>query len=382
MIITIVADVFGDSNNGTTITIKRLVSQLKKRGHEVRVVSSTPSEEPGRYTLEKRNFYIFNDYFAANGVELAKPDESVLRMAFTDADLVHIALPFKTGKYAVKLANEMHIPVTGAFHVQAENVTAHIFMKSVNFANNFVYKYFYNTFYRYIHFVHCPSSMIANVLREHGYNDMDLRVISNGVDDQFRPVPDAVRDPAWEGKYVIAFTGRLSREKMHATLVDAVAQSKHKDIIQLVFAGEGPQHKKLEKMAVDLPNPLEINFYSRTELVNLLNTIDLYVHPSEAEIEGISCLEAMACGAVPIVCDSPKAATGSFALSEYNLFKSGDPKDLAQKIDFMIEHPEIKNTLREKYIAFSDRFRIDRCIDQMEKMFNDAIDYYKKLYNE
>ena len=382
MIITIVADVFGESNNGTTITIKRLVSKLKERGHELRVVSSSPSDEPGRYTLEKRNFYVFNDYLSTNGVELAKPDENVLREAFTGADIVHIAMPFKTGKHAVKLANEMHIPVTGAVHVQAENVTAHFFMKDVKLANDLVYKYFYNTFYRYLHFVHCPSQMIADVLREHGYENMDFRVISNGVDDEFRPIPNAVRDPEWEGKYVIAFTGRLSREKMHATLLEAVSLSKHKDIIQLLFAGEGPQHKKLEKKGAGLPNPLLINFYTRTELINLLNTIDLYVHPSEAEIEGISCLEAMACGAVPLVSDSPASATGSFALSEYNLFRSGDANDLAEKIDFMIEHPQVKDALREKYIAFSENFRIDHCIDQMEKMFADAIEYYKNLYRE
>lgn len=380
MIITIVADVFGESNNGTTITIKRLVSQLQKRGHELRIVSSSPSDEPGRYTLQKRNFYIFNDYLASNGVELAKPDENVLRQAFTGADVVHIALPFKTGKHAVKLAHEMHIPVTSAVHMQAENFTAHLFLKDVKFANDLVYKYLYTTFYRYLHFLHCPSEMIANVLREHGYDGMDFRVISNGVDDEFRPIQNAVRNPAWEGKYVIAFTGRLSKEKMHSTLLEAVSLSRHKDIIQLLFAGEGPQHKKLEKKGAELPNPVQIDFYTRPELVNLLNTIDLYVHPSEAEIEGISCLEAMACGAVPLVSDSPRAATGEFALSEYNLFKSGDAKDLAEKIDFMIEHPQIKTALREKYIAFSERFRIDRCIDKMEEMFTDAIRYYKELY--
>ncbi|MFQ7034868.1 MAG: hypothetical protein ACLRTQ_03880 [Candidatus Borkfalkia sp.] len=46
MKITIVADVLGEENNGTTITAKRLIQHLKERGHAVRVIS--PSEENGR----------------------------------------------------------------------------------------------------------------------------------------------------------------------------------------------------------------------------------------------------------------------------------------------------------------------------------------------
>lgn len=39
MKITIVADVLGEENNGTTITAKRLIQHLKERGHAVRVIS-------------------------------------------------------------------------------------------------------------------------------------------------------------------------------------------------------------------------------------------------------------------------------------------------------------------------------------------------------
>ena len=39
MKIAIIADVLGEENNGTTITVKRLIKNLKMRGHEVEVVS-------------------------------------------------------------------------------------------------------------------------------------------------------------------------------------------------------------------------------------------------------------------------------------------------------------------------------------------------------
>ena len=40
---------------------------------------------------------------------------------------------------------------------------------------------------------------------------------------------------------------------------------------------------------------------ARDELRRLINMCDLYVHASDAEIEGISCMEALACGLVPVI---------------------------------------------------------------------------------
>ena len=43
MIITVVCDVLGEENNGTTIAAMNLIRSLKAKGHEVRVVC--PDEE-------------------------------------------------------------------------------------------------------------------------------------------------------------------------------------------------------------------------------------------------------------------------------------------------------------------------------------------------
>ena len=66
---------------------------------------------------------------------------------------------------------------------------------------------------------------------------------------------------------------------------------------------------------------------------------DLYVHTSDAEIEAMSCMEAFACGLVPVIADSPRSATPQFALDERSLFPAGDTDALAERIDWWIEHP-------------------------------------------
>lgn len=119
MIITIIADVYGKQNNGTAITAQRLIESLKKRGHEVRLVSPYDCDQEGYYMVPKRNFYCFNNYVEKNGVELAKPDREVLEKAIKGSDVVHIMMPFKLGRAAVEITKAMHIPWHGGVSLSA-----------------------------------------------------------------------------------------------------------------------------------------------------------------------------------------------------------------------------------------------------------------------
>ena len=47
MHIAVIADVLGEENNGTSITVKRLILNLKKRGHDVLVVAPGDKKEEG-----------------------------------------------------------------------------------------------------------------------------------------------------------------------------------------------------------------------------------------------------------------------------------------------------------------------------------------------
>ena len=371
MKIAIIADVLGEENNGTTITVKRLIKNLKMRGHDVEVVSPGETDEEGFHSVGKRDFKIFNNYVKRNGVELAKPDEALLRKVIGDCDVVHILMPFKMGKTAIRIANKLKKPVTTAFHVQPENVTSHVGLQKSKTANNFLYKYFYESFYRYAEYIHCPTQFIADTLKKHGY-EADMRVISNGVDPIYKPEKE--EKPAdLEGKFCILTTGRLTKEKCQSDLLKAVKQSRYSDRIQVFIAGDGPLKDKLERMGKKLRNRPEIAFLPKEELAKRINYSDLYVHTSYAEIESIACVEAITCGLVPVIANSEMSAARYFALSEDDLYSSGNSGALAEKIDRMIENPRLRKDLRSRYIEFAEQFRIEKCIDRMEEMFEDAI---------
>lgn len=370
MHIAVIADVLGEENNGTSITVKRLILNLKKRGHDVLVVAPGDKKEEGYYPVEKIDFKIFNDYVSKNGVVLAKPDTEVLKNVISRSDVVHVLMPFSLGRSAVKLCAQMHKPVTTAFHVQPENVSSHFFLQKSRPINNYIYKNFLHGFYQYSQYIHCPTRFIAQQLRDHGYTQ-DLRVISNGVDPAF--THEKKEKPAqYADKFCILSTGRLVKEKCQAELLKAELLSRHADKIQIFLAGNGPLEKKLIKLGKKLKNPPVISFYKKEELVHIIQFCDLYVHCAYAEIESIACVEAITCGLVPVIANSKMSAAKDFAQNESNLYQAGNAADLAEKIDYLIEHPQVREQQREQYIEYATRFRIEKCIDKMEEMFFDA----------
>ena len=375
MNITVVCDVLGEANNGTTIATLNLIRSMRERGHHVRIVCPDQNHkgEPDYYVVPTGNLGpVLNKYLKKNGVSLSKPDKKVIGEALDGADVMHFIMPFPLGIKAAKLANARGIPVTAGFHCQAENLTSHLFLKDSHIANRMFYHFAWRAAYRRCTCIHYPTQFIRDTFENAIHKETPGYVISNGVNCAFRPVPTE-RDPEDADRIIIHFTGRYSKEKTHKVLIDAVNLSKYRDRIQLVFAGLGPLYEKLKKRSRKLPIPPEFCFLSRQDLVKKLNQADLYVHPAEIEIEAISCLEAIACGLVPVIANSPRSATRYFALDERNLFHNKDAKDLSRRIDYWIEHPDEKKALAERYRDFVAQHEYEHCMDRMEQMLSDAV---------
>ena len=374
MNITVVCDVLGEANNGTTIAALNLIRAMKERGHNVRVVCSDQNrkDQDGFYIVPTLNLGPLNGYLKKNGVSIARPDKKVINEAIEGADVVHFMTPFSHSRKAIKLAKKKNIPLTAGFHCQAENFTSHLFLKDSKIVNRLFYHTIWGIAYHNCTRIHYPTQFIRDTFEHTIRRETQGCVISNGVNSRFRKM-EVERPEDWKDKFVILFTGRYGYEKSHKVLIDAVDRSRYRDRIQLVFAGIGPLHDKLEKRGSKLPNPPEFRFFSREDLVKQLNMADLYVHPAEIEIEAIACLEAIACGLVPVIANSPRSATRYFALDERNLFHNKDAKDLAKRIDYWIEHPEEKKALAERYKGFVEQHEYEHCMDRMAEMLSDAV---------
>ena len=271
----------------------------------------------------------------------------------------------------LKICEELNKPRTTAFHVQPENITYTIGLGKKTKVNDQIYYLFRDKFFNRFNHIHCPSKLIADELSKHGYT-AKLHVISNGIEPDWvynrAEKPEELKD-----KIVITMVGRLSAEKRQDLLIEASKKSKYSNKIQLVFAGNGPMKKQYTKMGEKLANKPIMDFFEKEDLKKLLSYTDLYVHTSDAEIEAISCIEAIATGLVPVIAKSTQSATKQFALDERSLFEAGNSEELKNKIDYWLDNAEEKQKMEKEYAKFAENFKIENSIHKMEEMFKEEI---------
>lgn len=379
MIVTIVCDVLGEENNGTTVAAMNLIRYLKSQGHTVRILCGDQDKKGMEdvYVVPNLNFgKVLNKYVSKVGVTLAKPDKEIITQALTGCDLCHIMVPLSLGLSACNIARKIHLPITAGFHMQAENFTSYFKLNKIKYANNLVYKYIWKNQFQYVDGIHYPTKFIRDIFESNIKKETPGYVISNGVHSYVQkretPKPDK-----WKDKIIILSTGRYSREKSQDTLIRAINLSKYKDDIQLILAGKGQKEKQYRDLCQKFGIKAHFGLFGRNELIDVLNYSDLYVHPAEIELEGIACLEAIACGKLTIVSDSQLSATKEFAVDDRCIFKNRDYKDLARVIDYWIENKEDKIEVEEKYLHSAFTFNQEECMKKMEQMMLEIIEKKK-----
>ncbi|NJP40167.1 glycosyltransferase family 4 protein [Oscillospiraceae bacterium HV4-5-C5C] len=384
MHIVFVVDMYDVQKNGTTMTARRMAEALARRGHEVRVIYAASSDQdcirpqagdPVRlFSVRQLKVPVLYQFMKAQHVTMGRPDEAVIRQALSGADVVHLFLPFPLEKQALRVAKELKIPVTAAFHLQPENVSYNIGLGRSKSFNRAIYNYFNRYLYQYVSRVHCPSEFIARQLVAHQYKAR-LYVVSNGVPDQFKPAILPHPEPEAGAEIPVIMVGRLSPEKNQALLLKAVLKSRFAKQIRVTLAGQGPDEAKLRRLGSRLPLAPEIGYYTQLELLQKLQTSILYIHTASAEIEAIACLEAVACGLVPLISNSDQSATPQFALDERSLFMPDSVDDLAQKLDYWLEHPGERQRMEQQYAKSAQAYRLDKVTAKLEQMLTEAVEY-------
>ena len=120
MTITIVCDILGEENNGTTIACMNLIRFLRAQGHTVRVVCADQDKAGNEcfYVVPELNLYLLNPIVERNGVTLPRVDRSLLEDAIRDCDVVHTTFVLQLSHTAVKIA-----PVYSGVAVHSANAS-------------------------------------------------------------------------------------------------------------------------------------------------------------------------------------------------------------------------------------------------------------------
>ncbi len=387
--------------NGLSASARRTITLLRERGHDVRVLSSGSAEQAQacdftapEFALPARRFPLADAIISAQGYAFAKPKRKVIKQAVAWADVVHLEEPFGLQARTAHAAKHAGKPVLATYHIHPENITATIHLDGLWPLNALLLASWRRRIYALAQVVQCPSDSVHQRLQRWGLGDK-LVTISNGVGlAPSKPAagtkteccaPDGRQvetkqtpgetQPEGEQIYRLLVVGRFSREKDQATILKAMRHSRYAPQIQLVFAGRGPTEKSLRRAASRLvrdgvlKHAPSFNFFDAAGLDAQAEQADLYIHAAFIEVEGLSCLEVLRHGVVPVIAHSPLTATSQFALDAHSRFKARDPKALARSIDYWLSDNDRRQTEAQKYLNIGAHYDINDCVSRLELVY-------------
>ena len=367
--------------NGLSTSAQRTIRGLKEAGIEVRVLSGV---EPGvpetpEYPLKKIWVPIFDGLVHKQGYSFSKPDRKMFRKAVQWADVVHLEEPFMLERAVVPVVKRAGKVLTATYHLHPENLYSSIRMGWSKILNHTTMRLWRRFVFNKCSIVQCPTQKVKDRLVEWNFKP-ELRVISNGMIPKGLSSDSPIcASDSKDGTFTIITTGRYSVEKDQATLLKAMKYSKYADRIRLVIAGRGPLEKSLKRRAARLvkkgvlKHEPDFGFHSLDELEKLYHKSDLYIHCAPVEVEGLSCMEAVELGLVPIIATGKLTSTAQYAISERSLFPARNAKVLAQRIDWWLKNDSERRSEAKKYLGMGTEYDIKKSLDQLICMFNDAL---------
>lgn len=366
--------------NGLSASVRVTMQGLKAHGVDARLMAVRNPDPDGPqpdFPLKHFKFPIFEPLIYTNGFAFACADKKVIREAVAWADVVHFEEAMPLQIVVRKIAVEMGKACTGTFHLFPHNVAANLALPKKNPLNGPLIRWWRRGVFDHCSHVQCPTQEVERYLRDHRFK-AELRVISNGLTLPEQPV---VAEPKQPGDPIeILCIGRLASEKSQDTLLQAMRYSRYADRIRLVFAGRGTKEKKYRKMADRLyregilKTPATFGFYTQDELHELARKSYLYIHCAWVEVEGLSCLEAIREGAVPVIAEGDMIGTSVFALCPESRYPVYDSRALAERIDWWIEHPEERNRMAQCYADSARNYDINKSAEALVAMFRQALD--------
>jgi glycosyltransferase involved in cell wall biosynthesis len=316
MRIMVVTDQYAPMVGGVPTVTRTLALGLARRGHTVAVLAPSPGWR-GRLDADEQvsvNYRASVRWPWYEGMRLACVPAAAARKLISAfaPDVTHIHSPVTLGIVASRMARRLRIPVIYTNHYLPVNMRPSL-RPLPRALDALFYSYVVGFSNRCSH-VTAPTATALRLLRDHGLR-VPSQVISNGVDLRtYAPGPadDRLRDRYGlrPGGPLILSVGRLSAEKRVDVLLDAAARLTQD--AQLAVAGTGPDEVRLRARARRLGLGGRVRFLGfvpACDLPGLYRLADVFAIASEAELQSLTTMEAMATGL-------PVAAADAYALGE------------------------------------------------------------------
>ena len=317
MRIGIFTDTYPPYINGVSTSVAMLENALKKKGHQVYIVTVNPDNMSYKY---EDNDHIVRIPGIPTGIYDYRltgiyPLRALKKIKKWNLDVIHSHTEFGVGTFARIVAGQFNIPLVHTYHTMYEDyihyITKGYFMgpskKIVEYLTKF---YCDQTATELI----VPTKKTYDLFKKKYKVNRNVHIIPTGIEierfykENFKQKElDELRGKIGLKKddFVILFVGRLAKEKSVDVLIDAHASiCKKYPHAKLLIIGDGPDMQKFQKQAEKLKISDNVIFTGKVpwaEVPKYYSISSVFATASKSETQGLTVIEAMA-ASIPVVC--------------------------------------------------------------------------------
>ena len=175
---------------------------------------------------------------------------------------------------------------------------------------------------------------------------------------------------------VAGVVARLTRQKGHRYLFEALASSPALADVQLLVIGGGEEREALEQDAIAKGLSARVHFLGvRRDVGNLLAAMDVFVLPSLWEGLPLAMVLAMGAG-VPVVASSVAGVPEVVDDGRTGLLvPPSDPRALGAALRRLFDDPALRERIgRQASLSVLPRFGIDRYVESMTSLYDTLLE--------
>lgn len=384
MKVLITTDLYEPTINGVVTSVQNLMSELKKDGHQVKILATSDRHRSYR----KDNIYYLRSIpirvYPNVRMPVAWMHPFVTELIEWKPDVIHSQCEFFSYQFAKRISRRTGAPIVHTYHTLYEQYAKYVVKKFASRLNtDHMIAALSRVRLKKAEVVIAPTGKVRRYLEQYGLEN-EIQVVPTGISlDQYKKhlTPEEKQKRKAElgigpEKQVLLSLGRVGTEKNIEELIRFFnTLCRQREDVVFLIVGDGPAREELQQLTDTLGLSEKIRFTGmvpREEVQNYYQLGDLFVCASTSETQGLTYIEALV-NFLPLLCRKDPCLEGVIEEGR-NGFQYETEEEFLQHAAYILDHPRWREEAAE-YNQMVERNFCKECFaNSVEKIYQEAIE--------
>ena len=361
---------------------------LEKLGHEVYVVTANLNDFHYKYDEENHVLEVPGIPTGIYDSRLTSiyPLRAVNIIKKWNLDVIHSQTEFGIGTFGRLLSKQLDIPLVHTYHTMYEDYVDYITKGHFDKSSKKVVKYL-TLFYcdRTVSELIVPTQKIYDLFKEKYKVERNIYIIPTGIEiERFydenidHEKLEKVRKELKlnDDDFVGLFLGRLGKEKNIVYLINIFNELKDKlPKYKMLIVGDGPDREEYQQLINDYGLQDRIIMTGKVpweEVPYYYHLSDIFLTASHTETQGLTVIEAMASGSIPICIEDESFINTVTDGVDGRIFK--DEEECKKIIEEFYNDRKLVEKISKQGVIDSDKFSSRVFAESVLEVYKKAIE--------